>query len=331
MSDHSFPKDAWNKVTESPPAGSKTILLTFDVEDWFQVENFKEYIPYSTWTSRELRVEKNTIELLNLLDDAAVNVQATFFVLGWIAERCPALIREIHRRGHEIASHGTDHHLCSNQNPGELRLDLIKSKELLEDLTGSEVLGYRAPSFSITDEALEIVCQVGYLYDSSFNSFGGHGRYGSLNLPKTKIQDPPLYRLSRSFYEIPVSNLRLAGKVIPWGGGGYFRLLPSLLHRVGVNYILKQHDCYTFYMHPWEIDPGQPKVRNSKFFFRFRHYVNLSGAKNKLKELIANNAMHSFLSCKKFVEKIHLKNSNENTVNDSNVGNEMMPRCTSEI
>jgi polysaccharide deacetylase family protein (PEP-CTERM system associated) len=279
----------------------KTILLTFDVEDWFQVENFKECIPYTTWPSRELRVEKNTVELLNLLDGSRTAVKATFFVLGWIAERCPDLVREIHRRGHEIASHGVDHHLCYKQTPEELYLDLVQSKQLLEDIIGSAVSGYRAPSFSITDESLNMVRKAGYLYDSSYNSYEGHGRYGSLNLPKAKNQDLPLYVLSPPFYEIPVSNLRLGGQVIPWGGGGYFRLLPSVLHRAGVKHILRKHGCYTFYMHPWEVDPDQPRVKGVKRLFRFRHYVNLRKTKNKLRKFIVENSQHSFLTCREFV------------------------------
>ncbi len=278
-----------------------TILLTFDVEDWFQVENFKEYIPYSSWESKELRVEKNTIELLDLLDAGPRQVKATFFVLGWIAERYPELILEIQKRGHEVASHGFDHHLCYNQTPEELREDLIKSKVLLEDLIGAEVAGYRAPSFSITDEAVRIVQDAGYRYDSSFNSYGAHGRYGSLTLPETEKQDLPLYALSPTFYEIPVSNLRVGKKIIPWGGGGYFRLLPSVLHRAGVKQILRQNSCYTFYMHPWEIDPDQPRVKEARSFFRFRHYVNLRRTKKKLLKLIAANAQHSFLTCKQYI------------------------------
>jgi polysaccharide deacetylase family protein (PEP-CTERM system associated) len=288
---------------EPAPCDNKTILLTIDVEDWFQVENFKEHIPYSTWASRELRVEKNTIELLNLLADAPNPVRATFFVLGWIAERCPDLVREIHQRGHEVASHGVNHHLCYNQTPGDLKLDLLQSKALLEDIIGHEVSGYRAPSFSITDEILRIVQEAGYLYDSSYNSYEGHGRYGVLKSPKIESQDLPLYSMSSSFYEIPVSNLRIGSKIIPWGGGGYFRLLPSFLHRAGVKHILKQKGCYTFYMHPWEIDPDQPRVNDAKASFRYRHYVNLSGAKNKLKKLIDRNAGHSFITCKEFIEK----------------------------
>jgi polysaccharide deacetylase family protein (PEP-CTERM system associated) len=286
---------------ESVFRSKKTILLTFDVEDWFQVENFKDNIPYTTWPSRELRVEKNTGELLNLLDDSLHTVKATFFVLGWIAERCPDLVREIHRRGHEVASHGTDHHLCYTQSPESLYLDLIESKKLLEDIIGSEVSGYRAPSFSITDESLKMVRKAGYLYDSSYNSYEGHGRYGSLSLPKTPKKDLPLYFLSPSFYEIPLSNLRLGSKVIPWGGGGYFRLLPSFMHRAGVRHILRQSGCYTFYMHPWEIDPEQPRVRDAKASFRFRHYVNLKSAKKKLKRFVNDNSEHSFLTCREFI------------------------------
>ncbi len=282
---------------------NKSILLTFDVEDWFQVENFKEYIPYSSWSSKELRVEQNTRELLHLLADAPTPIRATFFVLGWIAERCPDLVREIYQGGHEVASHGVDHHLCYNQAPDDLRQDLIRSKAMLEDIVGDEVLGYRAPSFSITDEILVFIREAGYLYDSSYNSYGGHGRYGALKSLETEQRDLPLYSFSSSFYEIPVSNLRIGTKVIPWGGGGYFRLLPSRIYSAGVSHILKKSGCYTFYMHPWEIDPAQPRVKEARPFFRFRHYVNLGTTKNKLKNFIAENAEQSFLTCKEFIQK----------------------------
>ncbi len=277
------------------------ILLTFDVEDWFQVENFKKYIPYSSWSSQELRVKKNTIKLLDLLSDAPVPIQATFFVLGWVAERLPDLVREIDQRGHEVASHGYEHHLCYNQSLDELRLDLVKSKKLLEDIIGKEVSGYRAPSFSISDETLTLVQEAGYTYDSSYNSYEGNGRYGSLQLPKDKQLNSPIYPLSSTFFEIPVSNLNLGDKIIPWGGGGYFRLLPAFLHEIGVKYILKRHDCYTFYMHPWEIDPDQPKVREAKLFFRFRHYVNIKKTKKKLEKFVATNGECNFLSCREFI------------------------------
>lgn len=278
-----------------------TILLTFDVEDWFQVENFKGRIPYSSWPTKELRVERNTLELLDLLDEAPQSIRATFFVLGWIARRCPGLVREIHERGHEVASHGIDHHLCYDQEQGELRRDLIESKALLEDISGAAVVGYRAPSFSITDQVVQIVREAGYLYDSSYNSYEGHGRYGSLTLPPTTAVDPPLHILGDSFFEIPISNWRVGSWVIPWGGGGYFRLLPAVLHHIGVGRILKRSHCYTFYMHPWEIDPGQPRVTGVPLSFRFRHYINLATAKRKLAHLLASHVRQSFLGCREFV------------------------------
>jgi polysaccharide deacetylase family protein (PEP-CTERM system associated) len=280
---------------------TKTILLTFDVEDWFQVENFKQYIPYCTWPDRELRVKKNTLALLDILDAFPGRVRATFFVLGWVAKRNPELVKEIQNRGHEVASHGFDHHLCYNQRPEELLEDLIKSKNLLESIIGREVAGYRAPSFSITDETISLVRKAGYLYDSSYNSYEGHGRYGSLTLPETEEQDAPLYTLASSFYEIPVSNLRLGGRVVPWGGGGYFRLLPASVHRYGVQQILNRQGCYTFYMHPWEIDPGQPRVREAKASFRFRHYINLARTGKKLHRLIQSFPGTDFQTCGNYI------------------------------
>ncbi len=290
----------------------KTILLTFDVEDWFQVENFKEYIPFSTWDARELRVEKNTIELLDLLESISSSIKATFFILGWVAERCPDLVREIQKRGHEVASHGFDHHLCYNQTPAALREDLVKSKELLEKITGVEVAGYRAPSFSVTDDVLQVIKDVGYLYDSSYNSFDGHGRYGKLTLPQGQKANKAIYKISESFYEIPVSNLVIAGKTIPWGGGGYFRLTPASLFLVGVNNILKQNNNYTFYMHPWEIDSDQPRVKGASTLFRFRHYVNLSRAQKKLKKLIMAYPKCSFSTCSQFVQTCAEQNELDN-------------------
>lgn len=279
-----------------------TILLTFDIEDWFQVENFKEYIPYSSWSSREQRVYSNTIALLDLLDDAPTKVKATFFILGWVAERHPNLVSEISKRGHEVASHGYNHKLCYQQTPDELYSDLDKSKKLLEDIIGQEVSGYRAPSFSITDEALKVVQKAGYKYDSSYNSYDKHGRYGSITLPYTEEQNRPLHKISPSFCEIPVSNLSIYGKIIPWGGGGYFRLLPSFLHRAGVKKILKESGCYTFYMHPWEIDPEQPRVKDVKTSFKFRHYINLNTTEKKLLNFLNNNRDRSYLSCTDLIQ-----------------------------
>ncbi|MFA5905878.1 MAG: polysaccharide deacetylase family protein, partial [Desulfobacula sp.] len=154
----------------------KYILLTFDVEDWFQVENFKEYISFSTWNSFELRVEKNTHKILDFLDSFSFKPKATFFILGWIAEKLPKLVQEIHKRGHEVASHGNDHHLCANLTETDLLMDLKSSKECLETIIGSRVYGFRAPSFALDDRVLRTIAKAGYLYDSSYNSFSAHGR-----------------------------------------------------------------------------------------------------------------------------------------------------------
>ena len=287
------------------------ILLTFDVEDWFQVENFKEYISYDSWPERELRVEKNTLALLDLLDEASKRrqdgqqVQATFFTLGWVADKCPDLVREIDRRGHEVASHGFWHHLCYEQQERELLDDLKQSKEQLEEIVGKEVLGYRAPSFSVDDKVIKAIQQAGYLYDSSYNSYEGHGRYGSLTLPEENRQKRGgCHTFPGPFYELPVSNLQVGNKVIPWGGGGYFRLLPGVIHRMGVRRVLAKQRCFTFYMHPWEIDPGQPRVTAAKASFRFRHYINLDQAADKLRKLILAFEGQSFVSCRQLIREV---------------------------
>lgn len=279
-----------------------SILLTFDVEDWFQVENFKDYIPFSSWPAKEQRVRTNTAALLDLLDEIPTQVHATFFILGWVAERFPDIVKDISIRGHEIASHGYNHDLCYTQSPDELLDDLIRSKQILEDITGQPVLGYRAPSFSITDEALKMVQKAGYIYDSSYNSFGQHGRYGSITLPYENKLIQPIYKVADDFYEIPVSNLQLYGRIIPWSGGGYFRFLPSFLHNLGVKHILNTTGCYTFYLHPWEIDPQQPKVEEAKLLFRLRHYLNLKRTTKKFAAFTTSKTNEAFLSCSEYLK-----------------------------
>jgi polysaccharide deacetylase family protein (PEP-CTERM system associated) len=298
---------------------SHHILLTVDVEDWFQVENFKQYIPFVSWPSYELRVEKNTHRLLDLLDSISLspsavgqelgcqrNPKATFFVLAWIAERLPLLVREIKSRGHEVASHGYYHNLCKQELMHDLREDLTDSKKILEDVIGSHVFGYRAPSFSISDDILKIIEDCGYLYDSSYNSFGFHGRYGQANIsgngrPGIAIQ------LSEHFYEIPISNLKVGRRILPWGGGGYFRAIPFFLFKRGVESILRKEKAYLFYVHPWEIDPDQPRVNQASLSFKFRHYINLSKAYSNLSKLITGFLHCRFITCYQYlsVSELH--------------------------
>ena len=304
-----------------------SILLTIDVEDWFQVENFKQSIPFSSWSSHEFRVEENTRRLLDLFDSTDLepfsqssvyshelsaasddpdnhgHPRATFFTLGWLAERCPQLVREIHSRGHEVASHGLYHNLPGECSPADYKTDLADSRKLLEDIIGDKVYGYRAPSFAINDDVLKTIEDSGYVYDSSYNSFGSHGRYGHLNKTGRGKRGIAL-QISSEFCELPVSNMNVMNRVLPWGGGGYFRLMPFLLFRLGVSSILKQEDAYLFYMHPWEIDPDQPRVHDAPLSYRFRHYVNLRSTYSKLTKLMNDFNHCRFITCRQYLSDV---------------------------
>ncbi|MFH2060883.1 MAG: XrtA system polysaccharide deacetylase [Pseudomonadota bacterium] len=282
--------------------GNRSILLTFDVEDWFHVENFKEYIPFSSWNDHELRVEKNIHLILDLLDSFSFKPKATFFVLGWIAKKLPDMVREIQKRGHEVASHGNSHHLCTNQSFKEIEQDLKIGKSRLEDIIGHEVYGYRAPSFAINDDILKIIRDTGHVYDSSYNSFAMHGRYGTIDLPP-KEGSSVSYKLSDQFYEIPVSNFKIHNKVIPLGGGGYFRLIPLYFFLTGIKQVLKTDNAFVFYSHPWEFDPEQPKVKEASALYKFRHYINLKKTATKLENLIRIFSQYEFRTCKKYLAK----------------------------
>jgi len=288
------------------------------VEDWFQVENFKQCIPFSSWPGCELRVERSTHRILDLLDSAThvratvsseaspslqSSPQATFFVLGWIGERLPGLVRKIQERGHEVASHGYDHILCNQMSPQEVKTDLEESKKLLEDILGRPVYGYRAPSFSITAEVLELVEGCGYLYDSSFNSFAVHDRYGQLDLSACRKRGI-VVRVSESFSEIPISNLEVGARVIPWGGGGYFRLIPFPLFKRGVRSILRKRGAYAFYLHPWEVDPDQPRIRNASRAYRFRHYLNIRRSLERLRMLTTDFRDCRFVTCYQYLQEM---------------------------
>ena len=229
------------------------------------------------------------------------SIKGTFFILGWVAERLPRLVREIHARGHEVASHGYYHEMCHSQSNKELMQDLTDSKKLLEDIIGAEISGYRAPSFSINDDILKIVKDCGYRYDSSYNSFGLNKRYGKIDLSNYRKKGIAV-EVSKGFYEIPISNLRTRNYVLPWGGGGYFRLIPLHLYKLGVWLNLKREKSFLFYMHPWEIDPEQPRVKEVSIFYRFRHYLNLHKTLPRLSALIKSNPFVSFLTCKQYLD-----------------------------
>jgi polysaccharide deacetylase family protein (PEP-CTERM system associated) len=282
----------------------KSILLTFDVEDWFQVENFKAVISKANWDSLEYRVTYGTLKILDLLDEystSTTKLRATFFVLGWTAQRYPNLVREIDNRGHEISSHGYSHTLTPHLSDRKLIEDLTESKKILENLTGKAVKGYRAPSFSITPKLIEYLQEAGYQYDSSYNSFDRHGRYGSISLKSTE-QSGTAYRFPNGLMELPISNLELKKNILPWGGGGYFRLIPVSLYIKGVKAVLRRQNIFVFYAHPWEFDPEQPRIRNGlPLSFRFRHYVNLKRTEIKLKRLMRALKHCNFMTCQEYL------------------------------
>jgi polysaccharide deacetylase family protein (PEP-CTERM system associated) len=228
----------------------------------------------------------------------------------------PNLIREIHARGHEVASHGYNHNLCNEQSKAGLTRELSESKKLLEDITGSPVSGFRAPNFSIDDDTLKIVEDCGYLYDSSYNSFGIHGRYGKISLNGSKKKGIA-HKISQNFFELPISNLNVNYElsamslkrndrnpfVLPWGGGGYFRLLPFSVFKMGVNSILKKDNAYLFYAHPWEIDPDQPRVKGVSYQYKLRHYVNLGKTRSKLTGLLESFKSCRFITCSQYLNQ----------------------------
>ena len=263
-------------------AGAPPPVLSVDVEDWFHVENLKAAVPRETWATRRLRVERNVERMLELMA-ATGSVRATFFVLGWVAERCPALVRRIAAAGHEVASHGYGHELLPSLSPSAFREDVQRSKVLLEDLASTPVRGYRAPSFSITDWAIPVLQEAGFEYDSSVSAAIANGRYG--RIAGVQAGDG-VVELADGFYEIAVSCLSVGSVNLPWGGGGYFRLLPYSVFLHGVARIRRQGGSYVFYIHPWEIDPDQPRVTGIPPAYRFRHYVGLRRCEARFESLL---------------------------------------------
>jgi len=255
--------------------------LSVDVEDYFQVSAFEEHIPFSSWDRYELRVEGNTKRILDLFDE--LGVKATFFTLGWIAEHCPALVKEIHRRGHEVASHGHRHRLVYQMSPDEFRADVSRTRRALEDLIGEPVLGFRAASFSIVSGcfwAMDVLEEEGYRYDSSMFPIL-HDRYGTPGICLTphRWQDGGLI-------EVPMSVLPLLGRNVPIGGGGYLRHFPAGFTHWGVRRLNEHFGRPVItYLHPWEIDEGQP-VQPVGWVTRARHYGGIGRLYGKLQRLI---------------------------------------------
>jgi polysaccharide deacetylase family protein (PEP-CTERM system associated) len=263
-----------------------THCLTFDVEEHFQVSAFDTPEMRSGWERCLSRVECNTEKILDLL--GAEGMRATFFVLGWVAERHKGLVRSIVAQGHEVASHGYAHEMITRQTPDQFRLDVRKAKCILEDLTGGPVRGYRAPSFTITREtewALRVLVEEGYRYDSSiFPIF--HDRYG---MPGAPVYSHERETEAGKIVEIPPSTVMVAGVNLPIAGGGYFRLCPyPVFHRL-LTRAIKTGYPLVMYFHPWEFDPQQPRMEGS-WLARFRHYRNLDKTEERIKRLLRDFA-----------------------------------------
>jgi polysaccharide deacetylase family protein (PEP-CTERM system associated) len=255
--------------------------LTVDVEDYFQVSALAPHIARGDWDRIPCRVERNVERILELLAEASA--QATFFTLGWIAERHPQLVRRIVEAGHEVASHGYGHVRIQEQTPTEFAQDIRRAKTLLEDLAGTEVKGYRAPSFSIGQSTLwafDQIAEAGYRYSSSVYPVR-HDLYGMPQAPRFP------YRPRGDLLEIPVSTVRVLNRNLPAGGGGYFRLLPYTLSRALIRRVNSfDRQPSVFYFHPWEIDWQQPRVPGTTPKTRFRHYVNLRRTEPRLRRLL---------------------------------------------
>jgi polysaccharide deacetylase family protein (PEP-CTERM system associated) len=256
--------------------------LTIDVEDYFQVSAFEDIVGRNKWSDFSSRVTKNTFLILDIL--AEYNIQATFFVVGWVAEKYPEIVSRIKNEGHEVGCHSYWHRKVYDLSPEEFREDTRRAKDILENIIGQRVVGYRAPSYSITKKslwALDILEQLGFVYDSSIFPIY-HDTYGIPDTPRFKYEHSNL-----NLIEYPISTALLFGKNIPVSGGGYFRLLPYWLTKSALRSInVKENKPFIFYLHPWEVDDSQPRLSNARLFSRFRHYNNLHKTVPRLKQLL---------------------------------------------
>ena len=274
-----------NAMSELAPSIDPRIIngLSVDIEDWFQVGAFEDVIARDEWDSLEDRVDRNVRAILELFD--AAGAKATFFTLGWVAQRHPGLLREIAEQGHEIASHGWDHRRVFTLTPAEFAEDIRKAREVLEDCSGQQVTGYRAPSFSIDKRnqwAFDVLAEQGYAYSSSVAPVA-HDHYGWAEAPRFAFRPVA----SSGLVELPVTTAMLGGKRVAAGGGGFFRVLPYAFSRWAIRQVnLEVARPAVFYFHPWEIDPNQPRVTGAPLRSRLRHYTNLDKMAGKLSKLV---------------------------------------------
>jgi polysaccharide deacetylase family protein (PEP-CTERM system associated) len=261
---------------------SRVNAMTVDVEDYFQVSAFEPHVARAEWDSKELRVDRNVKRILELF--ATHDVKATFFILGWVAQRLPAMVREIVNAGHEVASHGLEHTRVTQQERDDFRHDVTTAKRLLEDTAGKEVIGYRAATYSITEHnlwALDVLAETGHRYSSSIYPIK-HDLYGIPAAPRFRFEVG-----ASKLTEIPITTVALLGRNWPCGGGGYFRLFPYSLSKWALKHVNEtEGQSAVFYFHPWEIDPAQPRVAGVSFKTRFRHYLNLHKLEGRVASLL---------------------------------------------
>jgi len=260
--------------------------MTVDVEDYFQVQAFAGVVSSSEWDRFPPRVDANVTRILDRF--AAAQVHATFFTLGWIAERHPRMVRRIVAEGHELASHGYGHALVHMLDAAQFRADVRRARQILEDIAGVGVAGYRAPTFSLgarTPWAFTVLAEEGYRYSSSTYPIR-HDLYGEPGAPRA-----PYRPAGTTLVELPLTTLRIGGRNFPFAGGGYFRLLPYRLFRLGFARLnRRERRPGIFYFHPWEIDPGQPRISGANRTARFRHYLNLAAMPRRLDRLLQDFA-----------------------------------------
>ncbi len=267
----------------SAAAGPVVNAMSVDIEEYFQVGAFERTIDPADWDALASRVEYNTQACIDLFAEACVS--STFFTLGWVAERHPALIRRIVDAGHELASHGYAHGRVHDMDADAFRADLRKTRAILEDTGGVAIRGYRAPSFSIGERnawALKVLADEGYDYSSSVAPFG-HDHYGWAGSPRFAYKPVA----GSAMIEVPVTTVDVGGKIMAAGGGGFFRLLPYAFSSWAIRRVNRaEHQPAVFYFHPWEVDPGQPRVEGAPIKSRIRHYTNLSRMADKMRRVL---------------------------------------------
>ncbi len=280
-------------------------LLTIDVEEWFHLVGIGLDYQFrrspggvETWDRYPSRVADDTRWILDLLEQR--HLKATFFILGWIADRHPDLVRQIHSRGHEIASHTYWHKLVTAESEAEFRADLRRSVDTLQDITGTAVHGFRASSCSITDWAIDVIAEEGLSYDSSLFPASFHDVYGKLSGVNPEL---PVERLANGLIEVKFASLKIGRLVLPWSGGGYFRLLPYPIFKLGIDQIFRSTGLFHFFVHPWELSAAPPRLSGLKPQYHFRRYVSIERTRERFRRLLSD---FSFVSIRDYLNTLNL-------------------------